>query len=314
MELLKSRAYIEQPLGWDLQSMYEHIERCGRTCYKSEWKIEPGSAEKFVNMIASHKGGDSPLEHGTVYLTVPMQRAAASDISGFYSANKFSKVSTDLKNIYISTNYRVISQNGRHDDLDFMTDPRPEFHFPRLTVRFIMDRIGSQSFVRHRSLSPSQESTRFCNYSHERFGSHIQYILPHWAPDSLDGTIIESEFEARRIAETVDWGGKEPRPRALSKLLLAGLRDEWDYMDLLSEGLRSEDARDVLPFFLKTDIVMTGWMDPDGWLNFLDLRTQPKAHKGAQALAKALKGELDKGFDYFAPGIPGGQALDVKSI
>lgn len=314
MKLLKSRAYIEQPLGWDLQSMYEHIEKCGRTCYKSEWKIEPGSAARFVDMIASHKGGDSPLEHGTVYLTVPLQRAEAAGISRFYSTNKFSKVSTGSENVYISTNYRVISQNRRHDDLDYMTLPDPEFHFPRLTVRFIMDRIGSQSFVRHRTLSPSQESTRFCNYSNERFGCHIQYILPHWAPDVLDGMVIESEFGARRVAEIVDWGGKEPRPAALQKLLLAGLRDEWDYMDLLGEGLKPEDARDVLPFFLKTDIVMTGWMDPDGWQNFLDLRTQPKAHKGAQALAKALKAELDKGFDYFAPGVPGGQPLDVKSI
>ena len=176
MKLINSKVeLIEQQPG--LEGVYKQIELAGRTCYKSEDKITPDSAKTFVDrMIKSGHG--AMLEHGTVYLTMPLQ----SEKVRKFITNPHSVVvpiSSDNVNgrAYITTNYRVLVENDWLDDLRYISEPT-EYHKRRITARFTLDRGVSHEFVRHRVFSFAQESTRYCNYSKDKFNNEITFIYP----------------------------------------------------------------------------------------------------------------------------------------
>lgn len=123
-----------------------------------------------TNGITTICGNCSVLEHGTVYLRVEDSGLLNSieNISGKYKANKYSKVNTFITKesitmctteSFITTNLRVLVENGWMDDLKYICEPT-EYHERRVCVRFICDRGVSHEFVRHRVFSFSQESTR----------------------------------------------------------------------------------------------------------------------------------------------------------
>lgn len=160
MRLIKPSAeIIEQKPG--LNGLLQHIERCGRTCYKSEDKMTEDSAEKFVNrMIASDHG--AMLEHGTVYLRIPEKSVDGQYVypaKGDYNKDKYSVTVSRLEGIandqysvlYVTTNYRVLLQNGWLDDLQYLCEPT-KYHERRITVKFVCDRGVSHEFVRHKLL------------------------------------------------------------------------------------------------------------------------------------------------------------------
>ena len=133
-----------QPAG--LEGVYKQIEKAGRVCYKSEDKITEDSAKPFVDrMIKSGHG--AMLEHGTVYLHI--KGIDRTDITK-YLYNKYSKVvEGSLDHFYVTTNYRVLIENGWLDDLQYICEPT-EYHEKRVTVHFVCDRGVSHEFVRHK--------------------------------------------------------------------------------------------------------------------------------------------------------------------
>lgn len=132
------------------EDLFKHIELCGRVCYKSEDKITDDSAERFVNGLIK-LGHTSVLEHGTVYLdfTNDWQRGIKK-----YANNPYSKVykSTlengwDTPHSYVTTNYRVLIENGWLDDLEYQSEPT-KYHKKRVTVKFVCDRgVSHKEFV-----------------------------------------------------------------------------------------------------------------------------------------------------------------------
>lgn len=151
MKLIKPLFEIlEQKPGLD--GLLQHIERCGRTCYKSEDKITEESAPKFVDMLVK-RGHTAMVEHGTVYLTLNMSSRQAYFK---YCYNKYSEAISEGEAEkgtwigYVTTNYRVLLQNGWLDDLQYLTEPAK--HIKRITVKFICDRGVSHEFVRHKLL------------------------------------------------------------------------------------------------------------------------------------------------------------------
>ena len=154
----------------DIQGVKKQIELAGRTCYKSEDKITDTSCEEFVSRMVN-SGHGAMLEHGTVYLYVEYgspvgdpRYFAGTEILIKYNKNKYSKVHSEIVNnylhkIYITTNYRVLVENGWLDDLQYQCEPT-ENHEKRITVKFICDRGVTHEFVRHRVFSFAQESTR----------------------------------------------------------------------------------------------------------------------------------------------------------
>lgn len=128
-----------------------------------------------------------------------------------------------------------------------------------ITVKFICDRGVSHEIVRHRIASYSQESTRYCNYSNEQFGSEI--------------TVIKPCFLARDTPGYFKWW-------------LACKQAEEAYFDLLDYGCSPQEARAVLPNSLKTEVVMTANLRE--WRHFLRLRTSTAAHPQMREVACML--------------------------
>ena len=136
----------------------------------------------------------------------------------------------------------------------------------QLSVLFTCDRGVANELVRHRIASFAQESTRYCNYSKDKFGSEIQVIMP---------TFIKNADEPTRIAWTESMYAIEKQ-----------------YMQLLEHGFRPEQARCVLPLCLKTEIVVTANLRE--WRNIFKLRTPVAAHPQMRELMCPLLKELQK--------------------
>lgn len=184
---------INRPDG---QEVLNHLELCGRVCYKSESGIGEGSAERLVRHMLS-RGHESPIEHYSV------------------------------------------------------------------SVRVICDRGVSHEWVRHRLASYSQESTRYCNYSQDKFGNELTFIKPYFA---------------------------EPHMALYSTWVIAMAEAEKAYFDLLDFGAKPEDARSVLPNSIKTEFICT--MNLREWRHFFRLRCAPAAHPAMREISIPLLAEF----------------------
>lgn len=324
MRLIKpSFEIIEQQAG--LEGVYKQIERAGRVCYKSEDKITENSAKEFIDrMIKSGHG--AMLEHGTVYLKIPY--GTMDDRGEFsnepivikYIDNPYSVVMNNSENDYwyITSNYRVIIENEWIDDLQYLCEPT-EFHAKRITVHFVCDRGVSHEFVRHRVMSFAQESTRYCNYSKDKFGNEITFIIPCWL-DIPEGKAYWHDGINYRVGVTEEnifgesvnpkaWSNKESNCVEVHDYIQALDNAEKAYLRLMSAwenrvtdrryvtGFKGnpwtpQQARAVLPNALKTELIMTGFASD--WKHFFELRCASNAHPQAQELAIPLKEEFVK--------------------
>ena len=255
----------------DLLGIYEQIEIAGRTAYKSLDKIEydkngrSKTAKEFVERMVSMNHG-STLEHGTVYLLIHSK----DDNMLPYYFNNYSickllpYLDNDNHSIWaVTTNYRVLVENDLLDDLEFLCEPT-EFHEERTTFRLTCARVQADSFIRHRAFSFLMESTRYCNYSNGKFDNEITVVEPtRW-----------DDFSA--VQQNLFFGA-------------------WDYakhnyMTLIKTGVKPEDARDVLPLQLKTELIMTG--TESQWNEFFKLRISDHAHPDAKYIAEKIKEQL----------------------
>jgi thymidylate synthase (FAD) len=128
-----------------------------------------------------------------------------------------------------------------------------------VTIRFITNRGVSHELVRHRIASFSQESTRFCNYNKQ---NHLEFIIPHWL-DVKEGVFSYNDLIPGSLAHEQIF---------LYSLLMA----EEAYNSLIIGGKKPEDARDILPIDVKTEIVVTANLRE--WLLICNLRTAKAAH------------------------------------
>lgn len=266
MRLIKPSYEIwQQPSG--LEGIYKQIEHVGRVCYKSEDKITKDSAKPFVDrMIKSGHG--AMLEHGTVYLTA---KGKNTQVLSKYQSNKYSKLyyntyddyESQVPIVYVTTNLRVLVENGWLDDLQYICEPT-EYHERRVTVYFIADAGVMREFFRHRVFSMAQESTRYCNYLRDKFGSSITVIYPCWLKEEEE---LEFEEDMRVIEEL--------------------------YFKWLKKGWTAQQARVFLPLGVKAEAVMTGFTSD--FKHFFDLRaigTTGQPHPQAKELALPLLNEF----------------------
>lgn len=298
MKLIKpSFTIIEQGSG--IEGVYRQIEMAGRTCYKSEDKITETSAKEFVDrMIKSGHG--AMLEHGTVYLTIPDREPdefGRMDYGhmgvGDYGANKYSRVTyrnyyqepnetqkdycskIPRTTTYVTTNLRVLVENGWMDDLKYLSIPT-EYHARRVTVKFVCDRGVTHEFVRHRVFSFAQESTRYCNYLKDKFGNNVTYIIPCWTQTKECEIDTSQPYGFTAEDEWICMLGKAER----------------HYFQLINKGWKAQEARAILPNAVKAELVMTGFADD--WKHFFHLRTPASAHPQARELAQPLQDEFVK--------------------
>lgn len=284
MKLIKQSFEFINQTDFSLVGIKKHIERCARVSYKSENKITDTSYEKFVNMLES-RGHDRPLEFGTVYLSRTSQKEDNMEWLDKYAYNPWSKfsfgngstrINGELRNtVYVTTNYRVIKEHHWEDDLQYLCEPT-EYHYKRYTIHMILDRGVMDEFRTHVGLSHLAESTRYCNYSKDKFGNEIIFIKPCWCniPEGDYGTPDYIPDRLPRIGATE------------SGLIDAFQYAEYYYFFLLSEGWTPQQARSVLPLSIKSELISCGFKD--SWENFFYRRDAPDAHPMAQEIAKPM--------------------------
>jgi thymidylate synthase (FAD) len=318
MRILTSNAeLVQQEPG--LVGAYKQIEKVGRACWASENLITDTSYEKFVEGLMEREH-NAPLEHGTIYLIYiigspiydPYYMVHTDDVQ-FFKRNPYSKVvekhfdvaaqAKDSEWMYefvaqygpstayfITTNLRVIVENfdveTREKILDhFVMNPYPE-HEKRITVHFTCQRAISAEFNRHRKDSIMERSSRYCNFSKDKFGNEIGIVKPDWVvnerPDVSDIGFM-GYVRALFYHGTDEW-------TKFDYWMFANLACEWSYMNLINAGAKPEEARDILPMDLQTELYHTAFISD--WIHFFKLRAWVskgnKPHPEAKKLARQV--------------------------
>ena len=279
-----------------LEGIYKHIEKAARVCYKSEDKICEGSARKMVDFLISRKHY-SPLEHGTIYMQ--MNASPAGDPYDRYLHNPYSKVNLHNGWAYITTNVRVLIENDWMNDLNFMCEPT-KYHVKRVSVKLKCSIGVTREANRHRVNSICEQSTRYCNYSLDKFNNEISFILPEWVIkrtketsktyDPLTG-YDRSYLLEMPILEAVT-NHMVCEDRAISNWIESLKKSELDYFYLLSDecGLRPQEARGVLPLDTASEVMYTAFVSD--WKHFFKLRCDNAAHPDIRVLAQAIEEEF----------------------
>ena len=289
MKLIKPSAQIIEPTGYTIDDIYKSIELAGRVSHKSEDKITETSAKDFVGRMLNMKHL-ATCEFGTVYLYA--HSIYDLDIEK-YRQNPYSKAVWNNNGHYITTNYRVLVENNWLDDLKYLCKPT-EYHHKRYTVKFILDRAIANEFVRHRKFSFLQESTRYCLYSSNKFNNELTFIIPCWFEEMNQGII---KFEEGLYKDTYCFQFTEGNKGKSCSIWYNAMREaEEHYIELINLGWKAEEARNILPLSLKTELYMCGFAED--WKKFFELRSKKygvgNPHPQADELATPLYEEFIK--------------------
>lgn len=290
-----------------IEGIYKQIERAGRVCYKSEDKIAEGTAKVFTDRMIS-SGHTAMLEHGTVYLAIPMTTGHSGMSELHYLDNKYSVVNESVglsmldehKNPCdcwcVTTNLRVLVENDWLEDLWYLCEPT-EYHERRATVHFNLQIAISREFNRHRVNSMAEQSTRYCNFGKDKFGG-VNINIPSWVNSSMNELYnfpgwklptfdeLKKEYFNEDFCEisSEGWG-------SIEWWLWSNYVAEETYLKLLELGRKPQEARVVLPLDTNTELVHTAFISD--WKHFFELRDDKQhAHPDAYFLAHGLHSEM----------------------
>ena len=274
MKVLEPTVEVIKQEDFSIKGIKQFIERCARLSYKSEDKITDDSYEKFVQMLID-KDHARPLEFGTVHLKMNID-----DFFEFLCNLSHSESLNCLwikwyfidDTYYITTNYRyyteVCLKYSPYLAEHCFTEEDNKFYPKRYAAKFIISRGIMDEFRTHISLSSIAESTRYCNYSKGKFNGELTFIEPCWITSDIKSNLTYLNY--------VD---------TLQKI-------EDTYITLTKNGWKAEEARNILPLSLKTELYMCGFAED--WKKFFELRCASNAHPQAKELAIPLKEEFIK--------------------
>lgn len=276
-----------------LDGIYKQIELAGRTCYKSEDKITESSAKKFVDkMIKS--GHTAMLEHGTVYLITVYNNY----MHVVYNKNPYSIVKVLHNTLFITTNYRVLVENDRLSDLQYLCKPT-EYHERRITMKFTTNIGVTREGNRHRVNSIAEESTRYCNYTKDKFGKQITFCKPTWITEDMIEEITKNPIVIKEGLPMLDFdnfNNVDDNNLKAAKLYFKFLSIcQETYNNLIELGWTPQQAREVLPLATKSNVVYTAFVSD--WRHWFDLRlngTTGKPHPNMQEIAELAKEVLEE--------------------
>ena len=291
MKLIKQSFKILEQKDFSLIGIKKFIERCGRVCYKSEDKITDDSYEKFVNMLEKRDHA-RPLEFGTVHLQMYIsdfhKLRDTLCINNMWN-DQWIKYHYAGNLTYVTTNYRyylAIIKVFPSAEKDFV--PQDDELYPkRYTVHFITSRGIMDEFRTHVGLSHLAESTRYCNYSKDKFDNQITFIQPSWI-------ILDKEIAP--INELCLLSGQYDRENPNLRYLASLVDANYAYVLLLNKGWTPQQAREVLPLSIKSELISCGF--EDAWSNFFYRRCAKDAHPMAREIAILLQEKFKElGYD-----------------
>lgn len=276
--------------------LFKRIEIGARCCYKSESKITDESAQKMIPALIK-RGHESPLEHSNIIVVCDSVASVDMKVAINTYRNSVGKPNVFRQSIdpelgllcYVwSGNLRAWRDLCRYntdsallyslfhnypgfEDIEltsgyvngkaaFCNEYESDRH-SIITARFICDRGVSHELVRHRCLSFSQESTRYCRYE-----DGLMFIEPWWWPQE-----------------------QETSDTALVRMACQAAEDA--YCSMINSGCSPQKARCVLPNMLKTEVVATGTVEQ--WKTLvLPLRLSKAAHPDIRRLMELFCQQL----------------------
>lgn len=295
MKLIEPKVELWEQ-GSTLAEIWEHIAKCTRVCYQSEPKNTDETGEQFVKRIIlrNHSYEEiakdrklqeklhlSVLEHGTVYLAMPNKLTCPIQSNGWYKygTNPFSKglkvcEVDNERRVAITTNMRVLIENGWMNDLKYLCEPT-EYHTLRKTFSIWTNTGAIRDTNRHRVHSISEESSRYCRYSSSKFGSELSIAKMPW---------ISNKDYAKAMFSTEDLFNKGVIPAHDTNTWSANDWYLW-YLQMgeivynkLSElGWKAQQCSEVLTFSTKTQSVHTAFIDD--WQHYCHLRSDEVSGK-----------------------------------
>ena len=282
--------------GYTLPEIWSHIAKCARVCYQSEPRNNEETDEEFVKRVilrnySLEEIGESRelqlklhlscLEHGTVYLDIPCEEDTLTSIR-FFENNIYSKHNCSSNARYhITTNMRVVIENNLMNVLHYITKPNV-FHCLRTTFNITTDIGVARELARHRTHSISEESTRYCNYSKDKFGNELTFIKPYSLND-----------EKLKLYEDYHIVIRDKSPESI---FIANLNNvESDYLDLIKLGWTPQQARQILPLSTKVQTIHTAF--ESDWAEFISLRADScsgSVHPNMKVIANKIKCLMSK--------------------
>lgn len=296
MKLIKANVE-EWHCGYTLPEIWSHIAKCARVCYQSEPRKNGETDKEFVKrvILRNHSFDEiaenrdlqlklhlSVLEHGTVYLKLPK----VNYIAEFYTAEPHSKtyinyIESNKPSVYITTNIRVMVEHGRINDSEYICTPT-KYHYLRSSFNIITDIGIARELARHRTHSISEESTRYCNYSKDKFNNELTFIKPCWLNDEKLKLYGDYHIVIR---------DKSPE-----SIFIANLNNvERDYLDLIKLGWTPQQARQILPLSTKVQTIHTAF--ESDWAEFISLRADAcsgSVHPNMNMIADKIKCLMSK--------------------
>lgn len=303
MKLIKPSYEIAKQ-GSGLIGMYKQIELCGRISHKSEDSITEDSYIAFIEKMKKLKHF-ATFEHGTIYMLFDSTNEHWEILDRKYSTNKYTKVRKLTKVLsdhslitydYVTTNYRVICENCWEDDLKYICDKPTQWHEKRMTVIFTCDIGVSREYNRHRVDSILEESTRYCNYTKDKFGGELNVMLPVWLEErqAWINKLVEDDIDFIDYCQVLSENHDEDPFVDIDYWYLANLCSEYCYNKLVKDfKWTPQQARTILPLDTKTTLAHTAFMSD--WNHFFDLRargTTGAPHPSAKQLAEPLMHEI----------------------
>ena len=308
MKLIKQSFEILEQKDFTLVGIKKFIERCGRVCYKSEDKITDTSYEKFVNML-ERRDHARPLEFGTVHLKMNYTEFSTIIRATLLKKDKWNNIWIKYNFnpiehcLNITTNYRYyleikkVLKDTLNLDMDvYIAEEDNEFYPKRYTAHMILDRGVMDEFRTHVELSHLAESTRYCNYSKDKFNNEVTFVIPSWMnfPEisidlgNYDKTSVRSKDGNVHIIDT------KP-PYVEGDFIRSLCEAEYNYLSIVRNGWTPQQAREVLPLAVKSELISCGF--EDAWKNFFYRRCAKDAHPMAQEIAKSMHKEfIERGF------------------
>lgn len=282
--------------GYTLPEIWSHIAKCARVCYQSEPRNNGETDEEFVKrvILRNHSFEEigknrglrlklhlSVLEHGTIHLNIPYEEDTREDII-FFNHNKYSKHAySNDPDCYITTNMRVIVEQNLTKYLKYLCTPT-KYHYLRTTFNITTDIGVARELARHRTHSISEESTRYCNYSKDKFNNELTFIKPCLLNDE--------KLKLYGDYHTVI------RDKSPESIFIANLNNvEKDYLDLIKLGWTPQQARQILPLSTKVQTIHTAF--ESDWAEFISLRADAcsgSVHPNMKVIANKIKCLMSK--------------------
>ena len=294
IKVINQNVEVWRQEGYTLDAIWKHIARCARVCYQSVPKNN-GETDYGFLVRTLFRGNDvnnqpyntkdiikchlSVCEHGTVHLKYPLFMARAAAKATRFIHNNYSRTKEHEGYIYVTTNMRVLIEHHWMNELEFIDNtPNCPYYIPRPTVCFITDIGASRELNRHRCHSVSEESTRYCRYTANKFGGNITVAKLPWI-DYKNDESEETNYENGFFSDNEVYDEEE-------NTILGHLTDGWSAIDWFLYGLQisnliynkcvqlgwtAQQAREILPLNTKTQVVHTAFVND--WEHFIDLRS-----------------------------------------